>query len=157
MYAILPSGQRIPIQVTLEENYVSIEQAAQEIGIHAEILRMLAKDGLVECASLKGEPLGCDLAHARQIAERLNAARSGLEGQGIVATDVPEKYGFCDNSIYRWHKDGWIGVVGKGRRNANLYSEADIAFARALADLRRDVPGAHIFPAKPRSGRPRKQ
>jgi hypothetical protein len=125
---------------------------SQNVDIHPEILKMLVRDGL-----LAGDDATCDPDQARRISEQLHAARNQVSGQGIVATDVPEKYGFNDTNIYRWHKDGWIKVVGKGRYNARLFDEGDIAFLRALADMRSVPEGGEVVPSKPRSGRPRKE
>jgi hypothetical protein len=99
----------------------------------------------------------CNVEQAREIAEHLNAARDGIEGQGIGSRDAAAKYGFSHDTIYNWYKSGWIAAVGTGERNATLFNESDIAFARALADLRGQAAGKAVFPSKPRSGRPKKQ
>jgi hypothetical protein len=134
-------------------------QVASETGLHPDILRMLVRDGLLEgdMVSWSSQAGVCDIEQAREIAARLDAARAPVEGQGIMATEAAKKYGFSYQTIYDWYKNDWITVVGTGRRNAKLFNEGDIAFARALSDLRGQASGKSIFPAKPRSGRPKKQ
>jgi hypothetical protein len=120
---------------------------------------MLVRDGLLEgeMMSWSSQSGVCNVEQAREIAEHLNAARAGVEGQGITATSAAEKYQFSRRTIYDWYKNDWITVVGMGPYNAQLFNEGDIAFARALADLRGQASGKSVFPAKPRSGRPKKQ
>lgn len=125
---------------------------SQNVDIHPEILKMLVRDGL-----LAGNDATCDPEQARELAEKLHAARNQARGQGIVATDVKDKYGFSDKNIYNWHRTGWIKIIGKGRYNARLFDEGDIAFLRALADIRSVPPGGEIVPARPRTGRPKKK
>jgi hypothetical protein len=131
---------------------------ASETGLHPDILRMLVRDGLLEgeMVSWASQAGVCDIEQAREVAAQLDAARAPVEGQGISAYDAEAKYGFTHNAIYRWHKSGWITSVGTGSYNARLFNEGDIAFARALADLRGLITGKSVFPAKPRPGRPRK-
>jgi len=138
---------------------VSFTDAAQETGIHADILRMLVRDGILpglipEWPTAAGS---CDLEKAQAIADDLNAARQPVEGQGILVTEANQKYGFSSRTIYNWFRSGWVSVVGGGNQRNRLFNEGDIAFARALADLRGHVMGKSVFPAKPRSGRPRKK
>jgi hypothetical protein len=137
----------------------NIAQAAATTGLHPDILRMLVRDGILpgHLPSPYSDDEGCELEEAQKIADRLNAARVPVEGQGIGGRDAAEKYGFSHDTIYNWYKGGWVKVVGTGSYNAKLFNEGDIAFARALADLRGQAAGKSVFPAKPRSGRPRKQ
>jgi hypothetical protein len=146
-------------QYITDVEYKPFAQVASETGIHPDILRMLVRDGLLDGAvgSSSSQAGTCDIAKAREIAEHLNAARAGVEGQGIGGRDAAGKYGFSHDTIYNWYKGGWVKVVGTGSYNAKLFNEGDIAFARALADLRGQAAGKSVFPAKPRSGRPRKQ
>jgi hypothetical protein len=140
-------------EIVTREN---IALVASTTGLHPDILRMLVRDGILPGHVLPHDE-ACDIDQAQAIADQLNAARQSVEGQGITATDAAEKYNFARMSIHAWHKYGWTEVVGTGSYNAKLFNEGDIAFARALADLRGQVAGKSVFPAKPRSGRPRKQ
>jgi hypothetical protein len=79
-----------------------------------------------------------------------------VEGQGILATEAAEKYGFSNPSIYRWHKNGWVGIarIDEGNR---FFNEGDIAFARTLGNLISAKQGKAIFPTRKPSGRPPKR
>jgi hypothetical protein len=139
-------------EIVTREN---IALVASTTGLHPDILRMLVRDGILPGHVLPHDE-ACDIDQAQAIADQLNTARAPVEGQGIMATDAAEKYGFSYQTIYDWYKNDWITVIGMGRRKAKLFNEGDIAFARALADLRGQATGKAVFPAKPRSGRPRK-
>jgi hypothetical protein len=136
----------------------TITEAASETGIHPDILIALVRDGVLSGLLPSPDSDGvCDIDAAHEIAAQLAAARQPVEGQGITATDAAEKYKFNRTSIHAWQKNGWVKVVGTGSYNARLFNEGDIAFARALAGLRGQAAGKSVFPAKPRSGRPRKK
>jgi hypothetical protein len=115
------------------------------------------RDGLLEgeMVSWASQAGVCDIEQAREVAAQLDAARAPVEGQPIPAHEAAHKYSFTPQAIYNWHKNGWVEKLGGDRRN-RLFNEGDIAFARALADLRGLITGKSVFPAKPRSGRPRK-
>jgi len=143
--------------ITVEQQ--SFDQVAIETGIHPDILRMLVRDGILEGVmhSWKDQIGTCDLEQAREIADRLAAARAPVEGQPIGATEAAEKYGFNRITIHNWFNAGWITLAGTGEYKKRLFNEGDIAFARALADLCGQAAGKSVFPAKSRSGRPKKQ
>jgi hypothetical protein len=159
-HAILSAEERAMLaQYITDVEYKPFAQVASETGLHPDILRMLVRDGLLDgdMVSWSSHAGVCNVEQAREIAAQLDAARAGVEGQGILASDVESKYGFTHVTVYNWHKNGWVKVIGTGSHNARLFNEGDIAFARALADLRGQASGKSVFPAKPRSGRPRKQ
>lgn len=137
----------------------SFDEAGSLTGLHPDILRMLVRDEILEgvMPNWKDQVGTCDVEQAQEIANHLNAAREGVEGKGIGSRDAAAKYGFSHDTIYNWHKNGWISAIGRGKRNATLFNEGDIAFARALANLRGQIAGKAVFPARPRPGRPRKQ
>jgi hypothetical protein len=158
-HAILSAEERAMLaQYMTDVEQKPFAQVASETGIHPDILNALVRDGVLHgLPPTKIADGVCDIEAAREIAAQLNDARASVEGQGITATDAAEKYGFNRRSIYYWYKNGWVNVIGTGSYNAQLFDEGDIAFARVLADIRGQVAGKSIFPAKPRSGRPRKQ
>jgi hypothetical protein len=146
-------------QYITDVEYKPFAQVASETGIHPDILCMLVRDGLLDGAigASSSQAGMCNVEQAREIAEHLSAARAGVEGQAVTATEAAEKYGFAKSSIHAWHRNDWIEVTDTGSRHTKFFNEGDIAFARALADLRGQMAGKAVFPAKPRSGRPRKQ
>jgi len=118
------------------------------------LLRKLVRDGvLAGIAPVRNEAGTCDLEAALTIARQLRQARAGVEGQGILATEAAEKYGFDRGNIYNWHDKGWVRLVGVDQGN-RLFNEGDIAFARTLADQVGQRPGKAIFPYRKPTGRP---
>lgn len=153
-HAILSAEEVAMLTTYMAENRNwSFEQVAQDVKLPAELLRKLVRDGVLEGAApwrADGVVGTCNVDQARQIAAQLNAARAPVDNIGISAYDAAEKYKFNPDSIYNWHKNGWVKSVG-----ARQFNEGDIAFARALADLTGHASGKPVFPAKPRSGRPK--
>lgn len=127
-----------------------INQVAQALGFPEALLKHLVAAGVV-----KGDKSTCDLDHAAQVVARLKEAQAPVDGQPILATVAAVKYGFAPRTIYQWHQAGWITILDERARN-RLFDEGDIALARELANMVGHIPGRAIFPAKPRSGRPRK-
>jgi hypothetical protein len=126
-----------------------ISQAAQALAFPEALLRHLVAAGVV-----KGDKSTCDLDQAAQVVARLRAAQKLVEGHPILISEAAEKYGFHSNSVYNWIDGGWVKVLQPEPRIK--VDEGDIAFTRVLADLVGHIPGRAVFPAKPRSGRPRK-
>mgnify|MGYP002397208544 CR=1 FL=1 len=121
------------------------------------LLRKLVRDGvLAGIAPVRNEAGTCDLEAALTIARQLRQARAGVEGQGILATEAAEKYGFSTTSIYRWNEAGWVSIarIDEGNR---LFNEGDIAFAKALVDLTGHKSGKAAFPYRKPTGRPPKK
>lgn len=143
------SDEGEPMSIAVEQ--ITINQAAKALDLRPELLRHLVAAGVVT-----SDRSVCDLDQAAQIAARLRAAQAPVEGNPILAKDAATKYRFEVNSIYKWHADGWVKTLSGGSRN-RLFNEGDIALARELANLVGHTPGRAVFPAKPRSGRPRKQ
>jgi len=133
---------------------VPIEQAATSTGIKATLLAHLVNSGAIP-GLVGGQTGWCDLEAVIRLAERLEAIRTPVEGVPILATEAAKRYGFDSNTIYRWGREGWVKIlVDKSR--GRLYNEGDIAVAKTLANLTGHAQGKSVFPAKPRSGRPRK-
>lgn len=130
-----------------------VNEAARITGLHPDILIQLVKSGAL-AGNAAGDLSTCDVDQAAIIAGQLGAARAPVEGQPILISDAAKKYGFHVNSFYRWIESGWVTVLQEEPRVR--VNEGDIAFARALADLQGHLAGRAVFPARPRSGRPRK-
>ncbi|MEI7643735.1 MAG: hypothetical protein WCJ55_05420 [Chloroflexales bacterium] len=126
-----------------------ISHAAQALGFPEALLRHLVVAGVIA-----GDTSTCDLDQAAQVVARLRAAQKLVAGHPILISEVAKKYGFHSNSVYNWINGGWVQVLQPEPRIK--VDEGDIAFTRVLADLVGHVPGRAIFPAKSRSGRPRK-
>lgn len=138
------------MSMAIDMAQIPIPQAAEAASLAEPILRHLVASGVIA-----GDVSVCDLDQAVDLAGQLAAARQPVEGQGILATDAAERYGFDVNSIYKWHRDGWVGML-EYRVRGKLFNEGDIAVARLIADKIGHMAGRAVFPPKPRSGRPRK-
>jgi hypothetical protein len=153
--AILSDEERAMLE-TIQVSQASFHQAAQETGLHPDILRKLVRDAVLEGLDDPAKPeMGtCDIDQAKDIATHLIAARKPVDGNPINPTDASRKYGFSPTVLYKWQREGWINLVPGNR---TLFNEGDLAFAKALSDLISYKSGKAIFPPKPRSGRPRKR
>ena len=137
-------------EMSIAVDLIPIPQTARSVGLPEAILRHLVAAGAVA-----GNAYTCDLDQAVQIAAQLAAARAPVEGTPILVSEAASKYGFSTLSIYRWIADSWVSVLQPEPRVR--VNEGDIAVAHTLADLVGRTPGRAVFPAKPRSGRPRKE
>jgi hypothetical protein len=129
---------------------IPINEASRITGLDESIIRHLISAGVVT-----GGAELCDLDQIGDVADRLTSARIQRKGYGILGPDAAEKYGFDVGSLYRWQREGWVKLLIE-RQRSRVFDEGDIAFARALADEIGHVQGKSVFPAKPRSGRPKK-
>jgi hypothetical protein len=156
--AILSAEERAMLAAYVEEQteqgQVPFNLAARLTGLPDVLLRKLVRDGVLRGEApwrARGVVGTCDIAQAREIAARLNAARAPVEGNGILATEAAEKYGFHINSIYNWHDEGWVHLIGDANKQRDrLFNEGDIAFARAIVDLTGHAPGKKVFPSRVR-------
>ena len=128
---------------------VSNKAAGAALDFPAEILAQLRQHGLVA-----GDDRLIDLDDAARVVDELRATMRPFVGVPILISDAARKYGFSDPTIYKWVRDGWVKVlVPEPRRKVD---EGDIALAHAIAKRQGHIAGRAVFPAKPRSGRPRK-
>ncbi len=102
------------------------------------LLRKLVRDAvLAGIAPARGEAGTCDLEQARIIAGQLRQARQPVKGQGILATEAAEKYGFDRGNIYNWYDKGWVCIIsayknlGEYPRAIDFY-EQRLVIARAI-------------------------
>ena len=145
------------VEQRVQHGQVTFEAAAQLTSLPAELLRKLVRDGVLSGDApwrVSGLVGTCNLDEAQQIATKLITARNKAEGQGILATEAATKYGFSNQSIYSWLKNGHVRIIGTLSNGDWLINEGDVAFARAIADITGKT--SYIFPAKG-AGRPRKQ
>ena len=134
-----------------EHTHISLDLASQMTGLHPAILRKLVRDGVIRGSAPHRvkEILGtCDIEQARAVAARLEAARQPVEGTPILASDASLKYRFNRDTIYTWHKKGWVRSLGTSESGHLLLNEGDIAFAKVLANLSGHLQGKPVFPPK---------
>jgi hypothetical protein len=141
------SDEGEPMSMAVES--ITIPQAAKALGLRPELLRHLVAAGVVA-----GDKSVCDLDQAANIASRLRSAQNAVQGKPILISEAMKKYGFSTTSIYKWISGGWVKVLQQEPKI--LVDEGDIALAQTITSLVGKIPGRAVFPAQPRSGRPKK-
>jgi transposase len=70
-----------------------------------------------------------------------------LEDQEISVTDAAKKYGLSRRSIERWVARGYVRGLGiaPGYKRRKMVNEADVAYARALVEIKDPAQGQALF------------
>ena len=144
---ILKTAEGEEMRVAIEQ--VNASAASQALGFPAAILDQLRRYDLIA-----GDGELIDLDDANRVVNELRAAMAPFIGSPILISEAAEKYGFNRGSVYKWVKDEWVKVlVPEPRRKVD---EGDMVLAKELSSRQGHIPGRAVFPAQPRSGRPRK-
>lgn len=137
-------------EMSVAMDTVTAEAAGQALNFSPEIIAQLRRYEVIAGADDQ-----IDLDDAARVVAELRAAVAPVAGQPILISDAAEQYGFPVQTIQRWVTAGWVKVlVPELRRRVD---QGDVALARAIADRQGHIKGRAVFPAKPRSGRPRKK
>lgn len=148
--AILTLKTNEGAEMSIVMEHVSAKAAGAALDFPAEILAQLRQHGLVA-----EDDKQIDLDDAARVVDELRATMRPFVGVPILISDAARKYGFNPGSIYNWVIGGWVKVlIEQPKRQVD---EGDIALAKAIANLQGHIAGRAVFPAKPRSGRPRKK
>ena len=147
--AILTLKTNEGAEMSIVMEHVSAKAAGAALDFPAEILAQLRQHGLVA-----GDDKQIDLDDAARVVDELRAAMRPFVGVPILISEAARKYGFTTDSIYNWIKDGWVKVLIQEPRQR--VDEGDMALAHELTKIKGHTQGRAVFPAKPRSGRPRK-
>jgi hypothetical protein len=129
-------------------HWVSLSEAAAHHALDAKLLERLAKDGVIR---FMDSPDGLMLASkdVELVATELSRANfRHLERVPISMSEAARKYGFSVGAVFNWVRKGYVHVVGTGPKTV-FVNEADVAYARCLADLRGMKGGRALFPASP--------
>jgi AraC-like DNA-binding protein len=130
--------------------YIPLDRAIEKHYIPRNRLEQAIETGEIESARL-------DDGTTLLVAESLRAWLAGrrvdraqfahLEGQEISITEAAKKYGFSPSSIKRWMRKGYIRDLGlaPGYKRRRLVNEADVAYTRALIDLKKPAPGQPVY------------
>lgn len=130
-------------------HWVALKDAAQQYALSEALLERLAKDGVIRSGVLEDE-LHLALEDIEPVAHRLNRANfRELEGRAIELSRAVEQYGFPFQSLLDWTKRGYIQRIKSSRRRPILLNEADVAYAKTLADIRGTTRGKALFPTSP--------
>lgn len=130
--------------------YIPLPDAITAHGLDAEQVRQAAESGEIETARLPDNTvllLDESLREWLAVRQVSRAHFTHLEGQPISIYEASKRYGFSQHSIRNWIESGSvkeIGTVNTGRRQ-RLVNEADVAYARALADLKKPIAGQGVF------------
>lgn len=127
-----------------------LTRASDEYNIPEKELRDLIEEGRLEFYELD-ESSGRVWLIAKDEIAALAAERfisrkmfEHLEGKPISVSDAGFKYQFHTGTISKWIQQGHIRVLER-TTNTVLINEADIAYAKALADLKGIKRGTSLF------------
>lgn len=131
--------------------YIPLALATQQYHLDRDQVLKAINQSEIETAHIEGsdEPLLLDESLREWLASRrIDRARfAHLEGQPISITDAAHKYGFTWYTINKWLEQGHVRSLGtaEGYKRRRLVNEADVAYARALADLKQPAAGQSVF------------
>ncbi len=126
--------------------YVPLPDAIAAHHLDANQVQQAVESGEIETARLPDETiLLLDESLREWLANRVTRERfKHLEGQEISIHEAAQKYAFSWASIATWIERGFVKELKKNGRK-RMINEADVAYARALADLKRPIAGQGVF------------
>lgn len=126
--------------------WIPLAEAAAHYSLSPDLLELLAKDGIIRSGLLGDEPhLAAD--DVETVAKHLSKLRfRNLEGVPIGVSSAARKYDFPFSSVYDWARRGHIRIL-RANRKPVLVNEADVAYARVLANIRGMKAGKALFPS----------
>jgi hypothetical protein len=125
---------------------ITLEEAAQRLGIQPRTLIRYAKEGKIGAKLfLHGDTMLVAMEEKEMNGQKPKREDfAHLEGRGISIYRAVKSYGVPLSTIQSWIRRGLIRVIGHGPRRAKLLDESDVAYCAALW---------HSVPAKPRGRR----
>jgi len=126
--------------------YKTLQDAAEKYNIEPERLQELVDQGEVRSGMLGDELIVLEDDVRTCVAERdvTREQFKHLEGVEIGINQAAIKYRFTGVTISDWVKRGKIRLI-RQRGNRKLINEADVAYARALADIKGMRSGRPLF------------
>jgi hypothetical protein len=126
--------------------YKTLQDAAEKYNIEPERLQELVDQGDVRSGMLGDELIVLEDDVRTYVAERdvTREQFKHLEGVEIGINQAAIKYRFTGVTISDWVKRGKIRLI-RQRGNRKLINEADVAYARALADIKGLRSGRPLF------------
>ena len=132
------------------KTYRHLVDAATQYDIEPEKLRELVEEKAIRAQYLQNE-------HGKQLIVLDRDVRAWvadrdvtceqfkhLDGTPIMLSEAAKKYGFSTSSLWRWIGQEHIRVIKRVGKRVFL-DEADIAYARALADMKKLRSGQALF------------
>jgi len=126
--------------------YKTLQDAAEKYNIEPERLQELVDQGEVRSGMLGDELIVLEDDVRTYVAERdvTREQFKHLEGVEIGVNQAAIKYRFTGVTISDWVKRGKIRLI-RQQGNRKLINEADVAYARALADIKGIRSGRPLF------------
>ena len=130
--------------------WISLEDALTEFDHLSEtLLKRLAKDSTIRSIVSKRTTR---LAYndIELIASQLAPTNfAHLDGIPIKVTEAAKKYELPLSSVFAWAKKGHLRTIENSSPRPILLNEADVAYAKALAEIRGITRGKALFPTSP--------
>lgn len=131
------------------KTYLTLKDAIAEYNIKPEKLQDLIDQGDIRAALLgnDSQPIVLKADVAAYAAERdvIREQFKHLDGVEIGLNEAALKYRFSSGTLSRWVRDGKIKFIRQEGKYRKLINEADVAYARALADAKGLHPGKSLF------------
>ena len=126
--------------------YKTLQDAAEKYNIEPERLQELVDQGEVRSGMLGDELIVLEDDVRTYVAERdvTREQFKHLEGVEIGVNQAAIKYRFTGVTISDWVRRGKIRLI-RQQGNRKLINEADVAYARALADIKGMRSGRPLF------------
>ncbi|MBC8447076.1 MAG: hypothetical protein H8D78_04935 [Chloroflexi bacterium] len=120
-------------------------EAARRYNIPEGVLGRFVEEGRVRRGASDGFPLVVE-QDVQELARKVSRNRfAHLEGRPIRLTKAEEKYGIPNPTLSRWAHSGRIRILRRGPKLLEM-DEADVAYARLLADMLGMRKGRGVLP-----------
>ncbi len=128
------------------KTYMTFTKAVEQYNIESKKLQELVDQGEIRAALLEDELIVLIDDVRAYVAER-DVTRDQfkhLENQPIILSEAARKYRFNTGSLWRWIGKDQIRILKRDGYRVFL-NEADVAYARALADAKKLRSGQSLF------------
>ena len=130
--------------------YTTMDKAIEIYHLDPAQVQQAIENGDIETAHLADDdtPLLLDESLRKWIASQISRARfDHLKGNWISIYEATKRYQVSHHAITNWIKRGYVKETQSPdtSRRTRLINEADVAYARALADLKRPIAGQSVF------------
>ena len=131
--------------------YKTLKDAAEKYNVEPEKLQELTDQGNVHTVLFEDELLVSEDDVRTYVAQRdvRREQFKHLEGVEIGLNQAAIKYGFSTVVLSDWMKRGQVRFIRK-QGNRKIINEADVAYARALADIKGLRSGRPLFSRRSR-------
>ena len=124
--------------------YIPLTEAAARYGLSEAALRRAVSDGIIRAVRLLGEGIAVADEDVAVIAAQKEAKEEGDEL--VSLNEAARRLGVDSQTIWRWHKYGWLQKRGTGPRKAVLISLRQARQLYILYKKRGGVRGRRLIP-----------